>query len=399
MEGDVSEGHVSSSGTARWPETSIIWQNAEHTVTLLDIPHSIELAQGFEENERRSLISVKPLEEPYAATEPKSKKAIDAIPSKTIDELILERTLQLALDDARRQISGKWCLERVVCSRQDNPVQKDDERSRRVLAEENGSNRKAKRRKVDSHQLKEAETLCNPPDSKAICGTITDHLPSFIADPILFDIVLLDPPWPNRSARRASPYHTSLDIKRLLSSLPLENKLADNGLIAIWITNRAAFRDLVLGKDGEWGLFEKWGVELVEEWVWLKVAANGEPVTAIDGVWRKPYEILLLGRRKTAQAESEGIRRNEVKRRIILAVPELHSRKPNLKELLEPMVMSVHQGKQPRCLEIFARNLTADWTSWGDEVLKLQDVSQWSAAASSVCNEQYHAGVSSSVVL
>jgi N6-adenosine-specific RNA methylase IME4 len=185
-------------------------------------------------------------------------------------------------------------------------------------------------------------------------------------------------------------------------------KLAENGLLGVWITNKPAFRELLLGKDGEGGLFEYWGIERIEEWIWLKITSGGEPVTAIDGTWRKPYEILLVGRKlaesKSQQAQggrdgeshiqSNGGEKKEpeedqdpesespaVRRRIILAVPDLHSRKPRLAELFR-----AHFPSPPHSLEIFARSLAADSWSWGDEVLKFQHLSHWTE----VVHEAYH---------
>lgn len=165
----------------------------------------------------------------------------------------------------------------------------------------------------------------------------------------------------------------------MLSSLPLYDHLTDEGVIAVWVTNKPVFRDLVLEPGG---LFEVWGVELAEEWIWVKTTVAGEPVQALDSAWRRPYEILLVGRRDKATD-----RKKEVKRRVFIAVPDLHSRKPSPKAMFEAVLQ-----KQANCgesglvsglkegydaLEIFARNLTAGWWSWGCEVLKFQDEKFW----------------------
>lgn len=115
-------------------------------------------------------------------------------------------------------------------------------------------------------------------------------------------------------------------------------------------------------------MLDHWNLELIEEWIWLKVTTNGEPMSAIDGTWRKPYEILLLAKR----IGSEGPRASTVARRVILGVPDLHSRKPCLKSMLESLLERECVG-----LEIFARCLTAGWWGWGNEVLKFQEESCW----------------------
>lgn len=188
-------------------------------------------------------------------------------------------------------------------------------------------------------------------------------------------------------------------------SLPI-HLLEPNGYIGVWVTNKPAFRTLLLGEDG---LFDHWDVELVEEWIWVKVTTNGEPISDIEGTWRKPWEVLLVGRKKNQKSEvgsnvrsvqeasrkKEDDRKPEIKdeekgedrennggeedrnkhtpRRIITGVSDLHSRKPNLRYLFGQMI-----GRESYSgLEVFARSLTAGWWGWGDEVGKFQMDEEW----------------------
>lgn len=141
--------------------------------------------------------------------------------------------------------------------------------------------------------------------------------------------------------------------------------------MVVWITNKKSFKDMVIG---EGGLFEHWGVQHLEEWAWLKVTRHGEPMSKIDGVWRKPYEIAVVGQKMTTSAHSQDST-PVVVRRVLVGVPDAHSRKPNLGEVLE----AVHgRGTGKRVgLEIFARNMTAGAWGWGDQVLEYQDVECW----------------------
>ena len=160
----------------------------------------------------------------------------------------------------------------------------------------------------------------------------------------------------------------------------LGQHVASRGIVACWITNSSVSQEAAMQA------FEAWDVQLVEEWYWLKVTRDGQPVTDIHGVWRKPYETLLVGR-KIAQREPEDdpirthsdsdsdMRPLELKRRVIVAVPDVHSRKPCLKQLVE-QAFGFEEGKY-RALEIFARNLTAGWWAWGDECLKFQWDGWW----------------------
>lgn len=383
-----------------WPETSIIWRNDNHTVALVDIPHSVELAQQFERNERRRIASINPISRPYDSTEPKSVKALAALTKPKIYDLILEKTVQLALDEVRNHNPTAWSWERFVEEQFSDQPHFGAKRDRETCTKSGTGDVSAtptqsplsKRRyyvtKIEK-SVKGSDTSPDtilqatplevaagaddtlyPPNSTFVPGTIEGFMPFFQQDSSQYDLVIMDPPWPNRSVRRVGNYQTAsdaADTKRLLASIPLEDKLNINGIVGVWVTNKQVLRDLVLGKENQAGLFQQWGIQLIEEWVWLKITSSGDPVTPIDGLWRKPWEILLVGRRLPPGAEPG------FTRRVLLAVPDLHSRKPNMAELFRPCL-----PQEPRCLEIFARNLTAGWTSWGNEVLKFQSAKCWS---------------------
>ena len=144
--------------------------------------------------------------------------------------------------------------------------------------------------------------------------------------------------------------------------------------MGIWITNKESLRDFVLGPGG---LFEAWNVGLIEEWVWIKTTTKGEPMFSLDSLWRKPYEVLLLGR-AAPNSWTTAAAAAEVKRRVIAAVPDVHSRKPCLKELLE---QCISRPNDYSALEIFSRHLVTGWTSWGNEVIKFNWEKYWAQAS------------------
>jgi N6-adenosine-specific RNA methylase IME4 len=225
-----------------------------------------------------------------------------------------------------------------------------------------------------------------------------------------FHLILLDPPYPSRSIRRTHQSPLPHNRKKTYSTLPslpslrnlllrmdLDTLMAPHSLIAIWITNKPSLRQFYLDPDK--GLFAAWGVELFEEWTWLKITEHGEPVFEMEGAWRRPYEVLLLGRRRRGMGMGGGGGGGApavVKKRTILAVPDLHSRKPCLRELLEPLLLEAgdegegeggkgedgDNGKKVersgyRALEVFARYLVAGWWSWGDECVKFNWEGGW----------------------
>jgi N6-adenosine-specific RNA methylase IME4 len=190
-----------------------------------------------------------------------------------------------------------------------------------------------------------------------------------------FSLILLDPPWPNASVKRKAAYSTASalrELKNLILSMDLDQYISLKGYIGIWITNNPSVRKLILGPGG---LFEHLNVGLVEEWIWVKTTISGEPVSALDGLWRRPYEVLLLGRAPGSKMEvAHGLGEHELTRRVLFGVPDLHSRKPCLKALFEGLGMAP-SGYQ--ALEIFARYCVAGWWSWGNEVLKFAWDGYW----------------------
>lgn len=179
-----------------------------------------------------------------------------------------------------------------------------------------------------------------------------------------FDVILIDPPWINKSVKRKKSYSS---VKyEFLQSLEFE-KLANPGcLIAVWITNSSSAASFVL-ED----LFPKCNVILSSMWHWCKVTKKGSFVYPLDSHHKKPYENLILGR---VQYDSDEVEKRPSKeigpKKLIVSVPSsIHSCKPPLVDILKPYL-----NDNPHCLELFARYLLPGWTSVGNEVLKLQNI-------------------------
>ena len=418
------------------PKTAILYQNPAKTVTLIDVPTSIYLAQGISESPNpRTLLSSPPLQAPYASTEPKSKAArakIQEMAGNT-DCTFSSDLLLKALEEINNVYLGMWCLPRKTLmpvsgktgrkrkrghmgtSYTQNPTQEPDLKAQVDVGQRLDpqsplelstsppySVATALDVKSISHQLVQnintteiplhismiSQRCVIPPCSSFMLSSIGElSFPSFShaayeihpnpspsVGPGQFDFVLLDPPWENRSVRRAQKYTTLRQETNPMDVLHnmFGKHIAQGALVGCWVTNNLNVRDTALGT------FRKWGVQLVEQWAWLKTTIHGDPVSQIDGLWRKPYEILLLGRKqdpsayKCREIAEVGSGMHE---RVIVAVPDIHSRKPNLKELITPMMPN---PLEYRALEIFARNLTAGWWSWGDEVLKFNWEGHWS---------------------
>ncbi|TQS34926.1 hypothetical protein Golomagni_04671 [Golovinomyces magnicellulatus] len=383
-------------------ESHILFQNSSCTSFVIDIPRSIEEAQGFDPTTQLRLISIKPPNSPFATPEPKSAKALSKLTDATLKDILLQKYLELTLTELRIIIDrGEWCLRRITEEQlekvTETPLSKKRHQSLRetisditmpdllenrdlifpisdMTLKSNSKYFICQNNKANSSFLSfRCRRFYMPPHSTTLLGSINDIRGIFTLEKLSapqFNIIVMDPPWPNRSAKRKGEYRTGStieEIKILLLSLPIHSQLADNGIIAIWITNKPDFYSLALE------ILEEWNVRVIEEWIWLKITTNGEPIFPLTSLWRKPYEVLLIARRLAAT--SLNTENKDIRRRVLVGVTDRHSRKPNLKGLLEKIFNLKSGGYQG--LEVFARNSTSGWWSWGDEALIFQEEHCW----------------------
>ncbi|BGP31206.1 hypothetical protein JCM10296v2_002970 [Rhodotorula toruloides] len=161
-----------------------------------------------------------------------------------------------------------------------------------------------------------------------------------------WDVLVVDPPWPNASATRSSSYDIfdpydlwKLDLPTMLGNSPT--------LVVFWLTNRVKFRRLLKDK-----LFPAWQIQQPTEWYWIKIASEtGEPVWPLDAKHRRCYEGLLLGYYVPPgeKVDLPTLPQNKV----FLSTPIGHSRKPFILDLLRPYLLT--RDKSPNILELFAR--------------------------------------------
>ncbi|KAI1273363.1 MT-A70-domain-containing protein [Xylaria sp. FL0933] len=271
-------------------------------------------------------------------------------------------SVKAALEVIRAEYEGPWCLPRVTHKRADE--------SESTVADTSADAVKSQKRKYEpSEESKETASTSPyiPEELHHLLGTVESGREAFIQTAPQFDLIVLDPPWPSRSVKRKSNsytiVHSTEDARDLLAQIPVAAHLKRDGLVAIWITNKAAITELLTAPGG---VLAQWGLEPVGEWIWLKVTSAGEPILDIESAWRKPWERLLITRRIGSRISLP------INRTVILGVPDVHSRKPNLRGLFEDIFPKDYIG-----LEVFARNLTAGWWSWGNEVLFFQQRHHW----------------------
>jgi N6-adenosine-specific RNA methylase IME4 len=199
----------------------------------------------------------------------------------------------------------------------------------------------------------------------------------------LFDVVLLDPPWGNKSVQRGHMYSTLSSAA--VAALDVGRLCAPSAIVAVWVTNNErliadvrvcasemvsvsvcvcvwvwvcvcvcvvwvgvmllqvlqgtlacdrciaslAFNPPPLTCARKEILFRRWGVKPVAEWLWAKANTDGTLVSDLHSTHHRPYEILMIGTRGEPAAPVP-------RWHTIISVPSAHhSRKPSVHRLLE----------------------------------------------------------------
>ncbi|CAH1176496.1 unnamed protein product [Phaedon cochleariae] len=181
-----------------------------------------------------------------------------------------------------------------------------------------------------------------------------------------FDFILLDPPWWNKYIRRKrkksnDAYNMMFNLD--LKNIPIENIMKPNGLVAVWCTNSEQNFNYLVNI-----IFPKWNIQYIGKWYWMKITNQGKPVCPFsEPPGKQPYEKIVFGCTERSQP-------NPKDGQLVVSVPSaIHSHKPPLIEIMQDFLPA-----NPVCLEIFARYLLPGWTSYGNEVLRLQHESMFS---------------------
>ncbi|KAI1302282.1 MT-A70-domain-containing protein [Xylaria venustula] len=352
--------------------SSVLFKSPDGTTIVIDIPRSLEEAQVLPGQDiARRLVSARPQETPWKTPEPKKDTAAGekyVSPSAAVAELMTLESVKSALEVVRAGYDGPWCLPRVTTRKRAD----DSQSTGASVSADAARPQKRKYAPVLVPPIKDEEMIPKmdpyiPEQSYHLLGTIESKRDAFLREAPQFDLVVLDPPWPSRSVKRKSDSYSTVysmeEARELLPQIPIASHLTRDGLVAIWVTNKAAITDLLTAPGG---VLAQWGLEPLGEWIWLKTTSAGEPVLDMESAWRKPWERLLIARRIGSLISLPA------SRRVIIGVPDIHSRKPNLRGLFQDILPKDYIG-----LEVFARNLTAGWWSWGNEVLFFQQGHHW----------------------
>ncbi|KAI0967598.1 MT-A70-domain-containing protein [Xylaria arbuscula] len=354
--------------------SSVLFKSPDGTVIVIDIPCSLEEAQVLPGRDiARRIVSAPPQTTPWKTPEPKKDTAAAKYvsPSAAVAELMTLESVKSALEVVRAGYEGPWCLPRVTMRKRVNDAQAI---GAGVNTDTTDTTQPQKRKhELSSVPVEQGEEITSrispyiPEQSNYLLGTIDSKRDAFLREAPLFDLVVLDPPWPSRSVKRKSDsystVHSTEEARELLSQIPIASHLKRDGLVAIWVTNKAVITDLLTAPGG---VLTQWGLEPLGEWIWLKTTSAGEPVLDVESAWRKPWERLMIARKIGSLISLP------MSRTVMIGVPDIHSRKPNLRGLFEDILPKDYIG-----LEVFARNPTAGWWSWGNEVLFFQQGHHW----------------------
>lgn len=236
-------------------DTAILYQNAARTVTLFDIPRSIALAQCLPETSNTSScssfsdpLSTKPQESPFPSTEPGFGKR-NLFPQShrlSFPVEVLTEGLRIVNDEVG---TNGWCLPRQLWSNE--ALEKKTEGDRKlsemiddysgwsldepVLLTEGETEvlaMKIRNRLICNKHLSVVRLKCMsvsmtaevPPLARFLLSNINPNTTMSFSMAALheypspsstssagageFDVIVIDPPWPNRSVRRSQKYQT-----------------------------------------------------------------------------------------------------------------------------------------------------------------------------------------------
>ena len=169
-----------------------------------------------------------------------------------------------------------------------------------------------------------------------------------------YKIIYADPPWSykdkalagNRGACCKYPVMSIDEIK----NLPVKDIADDDCILFMWVT---------FPKLNEcFEVIKEWGFEYkTNAFTWVKKYKNGDNFMGMGRWTRANAEICLLATKGKQKRVNAGVRQ------IIESVPEKHSKKP---DIVRDKIVELC-GDLPR-LEMFARNKSVKWETWGNEV-------------------------------
>ncbi|KAL6070949.1 Methyltransferase-like protein 4 [Balamuthia mandrillaris] len=235
--------------------------------------------------------------------------------------------------------------------------------------QDKGKKRQKKQKKENNEREEEAEH-----DHNLLGRRQLQQLRAVTGSNDGYRLVVMDPPWENKSVRRSQKYPTLPPHE--IAALPIPQLASSHGcLVVVWVTNKISFQNFIKKT-----LFRKWNATYLATWYWLKVTMSGDLVIPLASVHRKPYEPFIIGYIPPEQKEGKHVAAPSLPENfVVCSVADKDARKPPLQELLKPYIGNASEvsRRDPFCLELFARNLNRNCTSWGNQALMFQQVGKF----------------------
>ncbi|MEM6477829.1 MAG: MT-A70 family methyltransferase [Pseudomonadota bacterium] len=195
-----------------------------------------------------------------------------------------------------------------------------------------------------------------------------------------FDLIMADPPWSfdNYSAAgegKNAKAHYRCQPDDWIKHVPVSVLAADNCLLMLWATNPMLPQALEV--------MVAWGFQFKTQAAWVKRTRNLNEAFGTGYLLRSAHEPLLLGTRgapKTTRATRSVIVTREGEAHYepwpaplvtIEAQTAAHSVKPDA--AYEAAEALMPDGRR---IELFSRRTRRGWAAWGDEVGKLDPVTE-----------------------
>uniref|UniRef100_A0A0N5AQ06 MT-A70 family protein n=1 Tax=Syphacia muris TaxID=451379 RepID=A0A0N5AQ06_9BILA len=201
------------------------------------------------------------------------------------------------------------------------------------------------------------EKFIVPPECAFIVGDVrlSRHL---LFRGMKFDLIVLDPPWNNKSVKRCAVY--DIFNEAVLFELRLRELLSSNGIVVLWLTNNSRVHSIAEQ------FLAHHSLRKLAVWYWLKVTRSGEVVCKFQPEHKVPFESIIIACDQNAVHSEYNFRDGYV---VISTPSAVHSRKPPIAKLLS----SLNIFSSKKTLELFGRYLLPFTTTIGFESVKLQN--------------------------
>lgn len=171
-----------------------------------------------------------------------------------------------------------------------------------------------------------------------------------------YQIILADPPWrfatySDKGKSRSAERHYGCMALDAIKALPVAAHAARDAVLYLWVT--CPFAELA------YQVVHAWGFTYKSQVVWVKTTADGAGLSVGTGYYyRGNAELLYICTR------GKGLPRlSHGEPNVILSPRREHSRKPDEQYSL----VNTLYGTDYRRLEMFARQPTPGWETWGLE--------------------------------